>query len=141
MRAYAKAYLQEIVETQGNLFENVNEYVRGIDVRNFIECYMAGKTRSYIDRAKAFVCTMDTEELWEYFLQVDGFQPRQGADIGGHIPNWIGQFYAFFQWYYNVASRELIRLLPLDFMVAGYRGLHDLDLELAVEKVGTQVGY
>lgn len=25
-----------------------------------------------------------------------------------------------------------------DFMIAGYRGLHDLDLELAVRKVGEQ---
>lgn len=33
-------------------------------------------------------------------------------------------------------SRESVKLLPVDFMVAGYRGLHDLDLELAVKKVG-----
>ena len=37
MRAYDEAYLQEIVETQGDLFENISEYVPGIDVRDFIE--------------------------------------------------------------------------------------------------------
>ena len=38
-------------------------------------------------------------------------------------------------------SREVIRFLPVDFMMAGYRGLHDLDLELAVKKVGGQIKY
>lgn len=36
--------------------------------------------------------------------------------------------------------QEIIKLLPVDFMIAGYRGLHDLDLELAVRKVGEQCG-
>ena len=140
MRAYDEAYLQEIVETQGELFENVDEYVPGIDVKNFIETYMAGDTRSYIDQAKAYVCTMDARELWEYFRKEEHFSPQKGNSIGGFIPNWIGQFYAYFQWYYDMSSRELIKLLPIDFMVAGYRGLHDLDLELAVKKVGEQSG-
>lgn len=46
MGAYSEVYLQEIVETQGDLFENIRDYVPGIDVRNFIEVYMSGKTRS-----------------------------------------------------------------------------------------------
>lgn len=140
MGAYDEAYLQEIVETQGELFENICEYVPGIDVRDFIERYMAGQTRRYIDQAKAYVCTMDAEELWQYFRKEERFDPREGGGIGGFIPNWIGQFYAYFQWYYNMPSREIVKLLPVDFMVAGYRGLHDLDLELAVKKVGEQCG-
>lgn len=55
MSAYHEAYLQEIVETQGELFENVEEYVPGIDVKDFIETYMSGKTRAFVDKAKAYV--------------------------------------------------------------------------------------
>lgn len=140
MGAYHEAYLQEIVETQGELFENVAEYVPGIDVKDFIETYMSGKTRAFVDKAKAYVCTMDAKSLWDYFKKEDSFNPKKGKSIGGFIPNWIGQFYAYFQWYYDVPSRELVRLLPIDFLTAGYRGLHDLDLELAVRKVGEQCG-
>lgn len=82
----------------------------------------------------------DAEELWEYYRKEEHFSPREGSGIGGFIPNWIGQFYAYFQWYFNMPSREIIKLLPVDFMIAGYRGLHDLDLELAVQKVGEQCG-
>ena len=35
----------------------------------------------------------------------------------------------------NVPSAKLIKLLPVDFMKASYMGLHDLDLDLAVDKV------
>lgn len=141
MRAYEEAYLQEIVETQGELFENVGTYMPGIDVKDFIETYMTSQTREYVDQAKAYVCTMGAEELWEYLKKEDSFKPKKGNGIGGFIPNWIGQFYAYFQWYYNMPSREIIRFLPVDFMMAGYRGLHDLDLELAVKKVGGQMKY
>ena len=82
------------------------------------------------------ICAVD-----EYLKKEDSFKPKQGNGIGGFIPNWIGQFYAYFQWYYNMPSREVIRFLPVDFMMAGYRGLHDLDLELAVKKVGGQIKY
>lgn len=140
MRAYSEVYLQEIVETQGDLFENVTDYAPGIDVKSFIETYMAGRTRSYIDSAKAYVCTMDAKELWEYFRREEHFCPKQGEAIGGFIPNWIGQFYAYFQWYYDIPSKSLVQRLPVDFMIAGYRGLHDLELELAVKKVGDQIG-
>ena len=140
MGAYSEAYLQEIVETQGELFENVKEYVPDIDVKDFIETYMSGKTREYVDGAKAYVCTMDAESLWGYFKREESFHPKKGNPIGGFIPNWIGQFYAYFQWYYSIASRELVKILPVDFLVAAYRGLHDLDLELAVRKVGEQCG-
>ena len=140
MRAYSEVYLKEIVETQGDLFESVREYAPGIDVKNFIEAYMSGRTRSYIDSAKAYVCTMDAEELWKYFQKEEHFCPKAGESIGGFIPNWIGQFYAYFQWSYNIPSKMLVRRLPVDFLIAGYRGLHDLDLELAVKKVGEQIG-
>ena len=139
MNAYSKAYLDEIVETQGRLFEEVSRYVEGINVKDFIEKYMRGTTRRYIDEAQPYVATMDAFDLWKYFLKTDKFNPIQGEEIGGFLPNWVGQFYAYYQWYYNVKSRQVIEEVPLDFMVAGYRGLHDLDLVLAVKKVGEQV--
>lgn len=141
MAAYSKAYLDEIVETQGNLFELVRQYAEGIDVKNFIEKYMKSKTRSYIDTAQPYVATMDCEELWRYFQETDHFAGKQGDGIGGFIPNWIGQFYAYYQWYYNKTSSQVIDEIPLDFLIAGYRGLHDLTLELAVQKVGKQVNH
>lgn len=141
MRAYNKAYLEEIVETQGELFEQASTYAAGIDVKDFIDKYMHGNTRAYIDSAQPYVATMNASELWKYFLKTDNFVPKQGEGIGGFIPNWVGQFYAYYQWFYNKKSSQVIDEVPLEFIIAGYRGLHDLDLELAVKKVGEQMNH
>lgn len=54
------------------------------------------------------------------------------------MPDWIGEFYAYYQWFYNIPSAEVIDKMPLNFLKKAYFGLHDLDLDLAVQKVGRQ---
>lgn len=140
MYAYDSSYLSEIVETQGKLFEEVQEYVPGIDVEKFIYVYMNSRTRQYIDHAQAYVCTLSSKELWDYFCKTDNFLPSKGQCIPGFSVNWIGQFYAYFQWFYNITSKKVIELVPLAFIRVAYNGLHDLELDLAVRKVGEQIG-
>lgn len=140
MYAYDKSYLNEIVETQGKLFEDVQDYVPNIDMERFIFIYMNSKTRGYIDNAQAYVCTLDSKSLWNYFCKTDNFKPTSGEGIFGFVINWIGQFYAYFQWFYNISSKKVLELVPLDFIRAAYNGLHDLELDLAVKKVGEQLG-
>lgn len=140
MRAYSEAYLKEVVETQGKLFDEVTEYEPGIDVEHFITDYMMSKTRAAIDRGQAYVATMDARELWDYFCKIEKYKSVQGKPIKGFMVDWIGQFYAYFQWYYNIRSESVIELVSLEFIKAAYYGLHDLELELAVKKVGGQLG-
>lgn len=139
MHAYHESYLKEVVETQGKLFDEVAEYSPEIDVADFIEHYMVSKTREFIDCGQAYVCTLDANELWNYFCKTDDYTPHKGEQIGGFCVDWIGRFYAYFQWYYNISSRKVIELIPLSFIRAAYNGLHDLDLDLAVCKVGAHV--
>lgn len=106
-----------------------------IDFDDFVEIYMTSKTRTYLDRADAYLSNLLAKELYDYFCKVDGYSPKEGESLTGFVPDWIGQFYARSQWQENVPSAKLIKLLPVDFMKASYRGLHDLDLDLAVDKV------
>lgn len=134
MVAYPECYVDEIVETQGKLFELIADS-SDIDFDDFVENYMTSKTRTYLDRADAYVSNLLAKELYEYFCKVDGYSPKEDKSLSGFAPDWIGQFYARSQWQENVPSAKLIKLLPVDFMKASYRGLHDLDLDLAVDKV------
>lgn len=136
MEAYSKAYLDEIIENQGKLFDYVAITYPDMDTEDFIRSYMKSNTRKYIDEAQAFVCTMDARTLWDYFLQTDGYELKKGTALGGFIPDWIGEFYAYYQWQYNIPSREVIEKIPLEYLKKAYAGLHDLELELAVKKVG-----
>ena len=132
MEVFSKAYLDEVIENQGKLFEYAQDHCPGMDIEDFIDQYMNSRTRSLIDEGQAYVSTMDAESLFGYFLKNDKYKLKHGKETGGFAPDWIGQFYALFQW--------IVRLLPVKFMFEGYPGLHDLDLQVAVQKVGEQCG-
>lgn len=136
MRAYSKDYLNDVVENQGKLFDFVAQTYHDKDTEDFIKTYMASKTRKSIDEAKAYVNTMSAKELWEYFTETEKYSLKPGEALDGFMPDWIGEFYAYYQWYYNIPSTEVLKQVPLDFIKKAYHGLHDLELDLAVQKVG-----
>ena len=136
MQAYSKAYLDEVVENQGKLFDLYAQDYPNNDTEDFIQAHMKSKTRKYIDESQAYVNTMDARELLDYFFTTEKYEKKQGKAMRGFMPDWIGEFYAYYQWYYNISSAELVDKVPLNFLEKAYHGLHDLDLELAVKKVG-----
>lgn len=136
MRAYSEAYLSDVVEAQGKLFDHVAHTYPNVDTEDFITTYMASKTRKCIDEAKAYVNTMDAFRLWEYFSETEKYEPKPGKALEGFLPDWMGEFYAYYQWYYNIPSAEVIQKIPVSFLKKAYFGLHDLELDLAVQKVG-----
>lgn len=135
MQAYSDAYLDDVVENQGKLFDFVAQSFPGKDTVEFIKAYMASKTRKSIDEAQAYVTTMSFKELWDYFSRTESYELKTGKALDGFMPDWIGEFYAYYQWYYNLPSSEVIEKVPVDFLMKAYHGLHDLELELAVKKV------
>ena len=139
MRAYSEAYLEQIVETQGQLFDFVSYKFPECDTKDFINKYMQGYIRQRIDKADAYLANEDVEDLYAWFIKLDNYSFNPGKAMTGFKPDWIGEFYAYFQWYYNIPSKDVIEKVPLDFLEKAYYGLHDLDLELAVEKVGEQL--
>ena len=136
MMAYSEVYLDSVVENQGKLFDFVAQTFPDKDTVDFIKTYMASKTRKSIDEAQAYVNTMDAKELWTYFSEKEQYILKTGKAIGGFMPDWIGEFYAYYQWYYNMPSSEVVKKIPVDFLMQAYHGLHDLELDLAVKKVG-----
>ena len=138
MQAYAKDYLNEVVENQGKLFDFVAQSFPDKDTKEFIQTYMESKTRKSIDQAQAYVNTMDAKALWDYFVKTEHYELKNGKAMEGFIPDWIGEFYAYYQWYYNIPSAEVVEKVPIDFLMKAYHGLHDLELDLAVKKVGNE---
>jgi hypothetical protein len=136
MYAYAETYLDDVVENQGKLFDYFAQNFPGKDTEDFINTYMRSKTRKGIDEGKAYVNTMDAKELWKYFVDTEKYEVKSGKTLEGFMSDWIGEFYAYYQWYYNVPSSEVIKKVPVKFLMKAYHGLHDLELDLAVKKVG-----
>lgn len=138
MRAYSNDYLNDVVKNQGKLFDFVAQNFSDKDTEDFIKTYMQSKTRKSIDEAKAYVNTMSAKELWDYFIGTEHYILKSGKALDGFMPDWIGEFYAYYQWYYNIPSSEVLKKVPIDFLKKAYYGLHDLELDLAVQKVGEE---
>lgn len=138
MRAFPNDYLNDVVENQGKLFDFVAQNFSDKDTEDFIKTYMQSKTRKSIDEAKAYVNTMSGKELWDYFTETENYVLKSGEALDGFLPDWIGEFYAYYQWYYNIPSSEVLKKVPIDFLKKAYYGLHDLELALAVQKVGEE---
>ena len=136
MAAYPKDYLDDVVENQGKLFDFVAQSFPDKDTREFILSYMLSRTRKSIDGAQAYVSTMNARELWAYFTETERYTLKPGRALEGFIPDWLGEFYAYYQWFYDMPSAKVVAGIPIDFLIKAYHGLHDLDLELAVKKVG-----
>ncbi len=136
MRAYSDAYLGDVVENQGKLFDYIAQSFPDKDTEEFINVYMSSKTRKSIDESQAYVNTMDAQELWRYFSDTENYSLKSGKALGGFMSSWIGEFYAYYQWYYNIPSAEIVKKIPVAFLEKAYYGLHDLELSLAVQKVG-----
>ena len=105
MGAYSDAYLGDVVENQGKLFDFVAQTYPDKDTEDFINTYMKSRTRKSIDEAKAYVNTMDAKELWKYFLNTEKYKSEsREKQCEGFMPDWIGEFYAYYQWFYNIPS-------------------------------------
>ena len=138
MQAYPEEYLNDVVENQGKLFDLVAQDYPNMDTEDFIQAYMAGKTRKNIDERQVYINTMSAKELWEYFIKTEKYSMKPGKALEGFMPDWLGEFYAYYQWYYNIPSCEVIEKVPINFLKKAYYGLHDLELDLAVQKVGAE---
>lgn len=133
---FDKSYLDDVVESQGKLFDFVSQNFPQFDLEDFIYSYMKSKTRKSIDDGQAYTMTKSGVELFNYYIETENYKFKNGKTLQGFLPMWIGQFYSYYQYFYNIQSEILIDKIPLSFLEKAYNGLHDLDLDLAVKKVG-----
>ena len=65
MHPYDQSYLQEIVETQGSLFERLQDVAPTADGLEFVRSYMKSDTRAFIDRGDVYLATIGPKgPLW-----------------------------------------------------------------------------
>ena len=136
---YSSSYLQEIAETQGALFERMQDEAPAVDGLDFIRTYMKSETRAFIDKGDAYLATIGPRGLMQYYRTEESHELKPGNPLRGFAPNWMGQFYAQYHWHTGTPSADIVDQIPPEWLVAAYPGLHDLDMRLAVEKVAAEV--
>lgn len=133
VQLYKDPYLDDVAEEQGFLFEEV--VIREIDLIDFITKYMESDYKNKIDNRNAWYANQLYDEQLEYFLKrYDFTKPRILYDPV--LAEWVGEFLAYLQAYKKIPSRDLIKKLPPLQIYNISNVLHDLDMDLAVERVG-----
>ncbi len=132
---YDAAYLQEISETQGALFERLQDELPSVDGIDFIRVYLKSATRSFLDQGDVYLATIGSRDLLRYYQEEDPHEMKPGEALRGFAPNWMGQFYSQYQWQTGMPSCEVVEEIPPEWLLCAYPGLHDLDLPLAIERV------
>ena len=132
---YRESYLDEIAETQGAMFEGLQDASPDVDGMDFIRRYMKSETRAFIDHGDAYLATLGPSLLMEYYRSKETSVPKPGNPIRGFAPNWMGRFYAHYQWETGTPSGDIVEVISPEWLHMAYSGLHDLDMRLAVEKV------
>lgn len=130
-----KCYLNDVIEYQGDFFVLATE--SGYELCDFTEKYLKSKTRQYIDDGQAYYCTMMDYALMDSVKKEPIFNSLEKTEKwqDDFISRWVGEFYALAQWKWNIPSMELLKKVPVRDLLVRYNVLHDIDLELAVNKM------
>ena len=133
---YSWEYLDEICETQEEIFMIIRDELHGVDEKWFIETYMRSRVRLLLDRGNPILANRSAKELIYTFIHEEcGGGYERGSHWGGFLPGWAGYVYALYQWLYGKPSAELIDLIPLEAMERFWKPYHTICYEAAVEKI------
>lgn len=91
---YDVLYLQEIAETQGVMFERLQDVEPSADGVDFVRSYMKSETRAFIDRGDVYLATIGAKGLMDYYLREERPEFKPGEPLRGFVPNWMGQLAA-----------------------------------------------
>ena len=58
----------------------------------------------------------------EGFTETEHYQLKDGRALEGFMPDWIGEFYAYYQWFYGIPSAEVIAKVPLGLPEEAHSG-------------------
>ena len=135
----AMDYLAMLVRTQGLLFSYVAREYPQMDTADFIHFYMESKTRRVIDENEVGSHTLELKDLLEYIDKNEVYEFKKGKAIEPEIAEWIGEFYAYYQLCVNVPSREMIKKIPVSYLVSIYPRFANFDLEFVMQHISKTV--
>lgn len=126
------SYTDEITENQGRLFELA--YDKGYNMEEFATKFMQSKFRNELDNRKPIQCNMFFDDMLNELLKYERFS-NGGPQLNPEICCWVGEFYSNIRDITCMSSRELIVILPFAKLYGMAKVLHDINMELAMEKV------
>jgi hypothetical protein len=131
---YYTVYMQDICNTQEQVFLQIRTVLPGADEKWFIKAYMDSDIRRLLDEGNPYYANMPPREIiWEFETMYGGYE--KGEEWGGFLPGWVGYIYALYNWAYNIPSDQLVTMFPLEDMERYWVPFHQASHVVAVEKL------
>lgn len=124
-------YIDELAESQGVAFSMAVE--QGFDMCSFANMFMQSDARSHMDNGSAYWMTM-TPDIMIDRLNMNCVDKTK-IEYSETMAEWLGEFYARYQYYTNIPSSKIVKLITPEFICKRYNVLHDLDMSVAVKKL------
>lgn len=126
-----KSYFADVEDSQMVLFNIAQDH--NLDLVCFTEYYLNSKIREMIDDGAAYYATMLGTELYD-LLNVSDVK-RTEIPERSFVAEWFGAFYAAAVTKLGVSSKYVCKLVPPEKLLRKYNALHDLDMDIAIQKV------
>lgn len=132
--AYDKIYLNEICISQSELFTKVLFLKPHVDIDQFITDYMHSDIRRMIDSAWPRWASSPANEILDGFIEQENYViPTGQCRMDEDMAIWVGDYYARYQWYWNISSADLITWFPTMELGPRYPGMHSKNMEILIE--------
>ena len=140
MHPYDELYMGDVAEAQSDIFYMIRDELPGVDERWFVEKFMRSHMRAMLDDGNPRYLNMPAPEMLLHFIEDECDNTYQnGEEWWGMLPAWAGFAYSYYQWYYNVLSKDLIERITLEDMERCYGALHQCGWEAAIVKLHDNV--
>ena len=127
--AYDELYAGDVIIQQGGLFEYIARIHPNVDFILFVKEYMQSDLRSDIDVGWPKAAALLVRELYNRYTLKEGHSiPVGGCRVSENAAGWVGRFYAYYQWYWNIKSVDLVKRLTPEGLLGMYPGAHSKNM-------------
>ncbi len=97
---------------------------------------MRSELRSEIDIGWPKAATLRALELLDRYVVEEGYQFRgEPENFSPMAAEWMGRFYAYYQWHWNVKSAWLVEKVSPRGLLRMYPGAHSKSMKLVIEEL------
>lgn len=117
--------------TQGRIFEKSVE--NGIPSYFFIKSFMNSMEAKDLDDLNLTIVELTENEIFDAIANKVNI--KRGNLLSYSLMRFIGYFYRMFSYLTNMKSKEIIRLVPINYLVNNFEVLHSYPIDEAVKEV------
>lgn len=116
---------------QGRIFEKSVDY--GIPSYFFIKSFMNSMEAKDLDDLNLTIVELTENEIFDAIA--NKVKIKRGSLLSYSLMRFIGYFYRMFSYLTNMKSKEIIRLVPINYLVNNFEVLHSYPIDEAVKEV------